>query len=182
KKKKKKKTMPIDLFPSMVALGTNNCNDKVIVFAHLPVSCVKGDEKILAWDYDKFRAVVDRFRPCVKMVFAGHDHPGELTFVNGVWYRTLEGAVESDADKDCFATAYFYHDKVFLKGYGTINDELYLFQPNFTAQENFAVPARSLDRLSSTSLHNHVQKHSHLSWSIAMLTVFVCAIAIKFYK
>ncbi|ETO09651.1 hypothetical protein RFI_27726 [Reticulomyxa filosa] len=99
--------------------------DNVFVFAHLPLSCTKGDEDILSWEFDKIRSIIDQYHPIVKVVFAGHDHVGEMTVVNDVKYRTLQGAVESDIDKDCFATAYFYQDKLFLKGYGIIPNELF---------------------------------------------------------
>jgi len=94
--------------------------ENVFLFSHMPLSC--------AWDYDKIRAIIDQFRPCVKMVFSGHNHSGGLTKDNGVWDKTLEGAIESHPDKDCFGTAYFYDDRVFLKGFGMVQDDLFPFQ------------------------------------------------------
>ena len=99
---------------------------KVILFGHIQIWCnfgdkevgLRGNERTLCWDYKEINEIIGKYK-CVKMYVAGHKHGGEcVKHPNGIWHRTLEGAIEADLDKDCFGTMYFYDDFAVLKGYG----------------------------------------------------------------
>ena len=97
----------------------------VILFGHQPIwaifsdqkSGLLGNERTLCWDYREINKIIGKYE-CVKMYISGHRHDGEIVKdPNGIWHRTLEGAVESDGD-GCFGTMFFYETHAVLKGYG----------------------------------------------------------------
>ena len=108
--------------------GARERNDKVFIFSHVPlVSTVEGNPFApVAWDYKECKAIVDEYDDVVKTFFAGHDHDGDKK-VNGIVHRTFEGVIESGEGTDCFATVYFYKNKMGIQGYGRVSTEEYKF-------------------------------------------------------
>ena len=108
-------------------LGTARKNeDKVFIFSHIPLMCTTetSPHEVGAWDYKECKAIVDQYDDVIKTFFAGHHHDGDNMF-DKIPYRTLEGVIESGEGQDCFATVYFYEDKMVIEGYGKVGSDVY---------------------------------------------------------
>ena len=69
------------------------------------------------WNYEK---VLECFNAhsCVVAYFSGHAHNSGYAFDNGIHYAVFHGVIETEPEKEAFATVTLYEDKMFIDGRG----------------------------------------------------------------
>jgi 3',5'-cyclic AMP phosphodiesterase CpdA len=87
-----------------------NENKIIILFSHHPLYPENGYQ---ALNNREILELISRYK-CVKAVFSGHHHSGNITSYHGIPVITLKGLVEYDA----FAIIDVFSDKIDMKGFG----------------------------------------------------------------
>lgn len=96
--------------------------ERVFIFSHLPVHPCAADPICLAWNHEAVLSVLRSHRSVLCFI-AGHDHDGgRYTDSSGAQHITLEGVIETPPHSHAFATAYIYEDRMVMKGRGRVED------------------------------------------------------------
>lgn len=94
-------------------------NEKVIVFAHMPVY---PENTHNVWNAD---AVIKELEAAGNVVayFNGHNHAGNYAMKNGIHYVNLKGMVET-ADTTSYSIIQVYKDHLDIDGFGREQDRV----------------------------------------------------------
>lgn len=105
------------------------CGEKVIIFSHIPLHCASSRAASVCWNYEDILAVINTYSGCVVACFAGHFHDGGFyhDMETGIYYMTLQAALERDPATNAYAIADIYSDKIEVKGYGKIETRFLKF-------------------------------------------------------
>ncbi|XP_054591896.2 manganese-dependent ADP-ribose/CDP-alcohol diphosphatase [Nothobranchius furzeri] len=111
-----------------VLTSADENQDRVTIVSHLPVHPSATDWVCLAWNFEELLAAI-RSHSSVVCYMAGHTHTGGYYYdkESGVHHLTLDGVIETPPDTDAFATVSVYTDRMVLKGYGMVMDQVFMF-------------------------------------------------------
>jgi len=103
----------------------SRCKDNgesAIVMSHVPLGPGSTEDCALLWNFDEIARVLSEHRGVVKACFAGHDHGGGYSFVDGVHFKTAESPLEprSDESPTSFGIVHVYRDRMELEGFGRV--------------------------------------------------------------
>ena len=82
----------------------------------------------MAWNYRDILEVVLR-SPAIKLAFAGHDHLGGYTSINGKHFVTLEALLEAPSGSNAYGVVQVLEDRVVIRGKGTVTSRELLLDP-----------------------------------------------------
>ena len=109
----KQKNWLDEMLQSAVKEGEN-----VIIFCHFPV-LPEGSYYNL-WNNEQIKRIIANYDNIVAYI-SGHDHKGEYNFVNGTYFLTMKGMVETP-DSNAFAIVEVYTDHLKVRGFGREED------------------------------------------------------------
>jgi len=73
------------------------------------------------WNYCEVMTILHRYCECIVCYLAGHDHAGGSDVDKcGIQHITFPAVVEC-CEKDAYATAYLYKDKLVIHGEGSVD-------------------------------------------------------------
>lgn len=104
-------------------------NKMVIIFSHHPLLPENGYQ---ALNNREIIELIDQYN-CVRAVFSGHHHAGNIVTNNGIPIITLKGLIEHEA----FAIVDVYPNRIELKGYGEMESQ------SFDRRNTDTYPVRS---------------------------------------
>jgi manganese-dependent ADP-ribose/CDP-alcohol diphosphatase len=102
-----------------------NNGEKVILFCHFPVY---PEHYLNLWNREDIIAIVEKYDNIVAYI-NGHNHDGNYGFLNGKYYITQKGMVET-YDTSSFSILEIYDNKLVFKSYGLMKDHTISYRNN----------------------------------------------------
>jgi manganese-dependent ADP-ribose/CDP-alcohol diphosphatase len=98
-------------------------NEKVVVFSHMPIYPENAHN---AWNDEALINVLESAGNVVAY-FNGHNHAGNFSKKNGIYYMNFHGMVET-ADSNAYSIVRVFPDRLEIDGYGRESDRILKFK------------------------------------------------------
>nr|XP_060620521.1 manganese-dependent ADP-ribose/CDP-alcohol diphosphatase [Anolis sagrei ordinatus] len=109
--------------------------ERVVIMGHIPIHPHATSRVCLAWNYKEALSTIHSHHSVICFL-AGHLHD-DVYYLDshGVHHLTLTGIIATPPESNAFGTIYVYHDRMVLKGNGSMPDREMLYKSHHCSSQ-----------------------------------------------